>query len=205
MFTFEEKPWNATDVLPFPPAHLRPYIKEDFTQDWEIVDESIPDEYRKEFEEWHKTLVQAVKDENERQIRWTEDRYYKKFWHERRNALWNHKEKKVIKFAFEYNYTVGFIASEVFHKDMSFEELKEYVEILDEGRKNWLAEVKRQESIPGYLPDDFDEKNLKLTIELLGLIKDVTFEEIMYRINKEIEDINEDYKQRLLLRSNNSE
>ena len=25
MFTLEEKPWSATDTLPWPPDHLRPY------------------------------------------------------------------------------------------------------------------------------------------------------------------------------------
>jgi hypothetical protein len=92
MFSESEKPWIATDTLPWPPRHLRPYIEQDYTQDWEIVDDSIPDDLRKEFEEWYKTkFLEAVKWENERYERQLEQDRYDKIWDERLEALWTHK------------------------------------------------------------------------------------------------------------------
>jgi hypothetical protein len=198
MFSESEKPWIATDTLPWPPRHLRPYIEQDYTQDWEIVDDSIPDDLRKEFEEWYKTkFLEAVKWENERYERQLEQDRYDEIWLEREEALWSSKKKKKIKFRFEYCYTIGFIATEVPYDEMSLEELEEYVKILNEAHANWLAVVKKQEEIPGYLPDDFYQKNLEKTIRTFNLVEDISFEEIMELVEGGIAEINKFYNEKI--------
>ena len=126
MFTLEEKPWSATDTLPWPPDHLRPYIKMDGTQDWEIVDDSIPDDLRKEFEGWHDKYVKIVHkltkqfQENFEKRRIEEP--YRRAWHERVEAMWKHEKIKFINFDFKYCYPIGVILSEKRLEDMNFEE-----------------------------------------------------------------------------------
>ena len=191
MFSESEKPWIATDTLPWPPRHLRPYIEQDYTQDWEIVDDSIPDDLRKEFEEWYKTVfIEAVKLENERYERQLEQDRYDRIWHERVEAMWNHEDEKYINFDFEYCYTIGIVLPEIKLEDMSLNELKEYVNIVNVSHKNWLEVVKKQESIPGYLPDDFNEKNLELARKKYKFRDDVSFEEIMQAVENEIKETN---------------
>ena len=198
MFSESEKPWIATDTLPWPPKHLRPYIEQDYTQDWEIVDDSIPDDLRKEFDEWYKTVfLEAVKWENERYERQLEQDRYDRIWHERVEALWSSKKLKVIKFEFEYCYTIGFIATEVPYDEMSLEELEEYVRILNEAHANWLVVVKKQEETTGYLPDDFYQKNLEETIERFNLVDNISYEKIMELVEEEIKDINNLYQKKL--------
>ena len=201
MFSESEKPLIATDTLPWPPRHLRPYIEQDYTQDWEIVDESIPDDLRKEFEEWHKTVfLEAVKWGNERykrRYKWLfEQVRYDKIRDERLDALWKHKPFKVMKNGYIHHHEVGIIQPECEIEDMTLEELREYVDILNEGRKNWLEEVKRQENTPGYLPEDFDEKNLDFIRITCSFDKNLTFHEIIDVLNKEVLEINEYLKKK---------
>ena len=201
MFTFEEKPWSATDTLPWPPDHLRPYIKMDGTQDWEIVDDSIPDDLRKEFEEWHDKYVDIVhkltKQFQENFEKRRREEPYRKAWHERLEALWKHKEPEIIKFDYKYFYEVGVIIPSKELEDMTFEELREYVEILNESRKNWLAVVKKQEETPGYLPDDFEERNMNLIKKYFVFENASTFHDIISIIDSDIQEVNEYYENRL--------
>jgi hypothetical protein len=209
MFTFEEKPWSATDTLPWPPDHLRPYIKMDGTQDWEIVDDSIPDDLRKEFEEWHDKYVDIVHklteqfQENFEKRRIEEP--YRRAWHERVEAMWKHEKIKFINFDFKYCYPIGVILSEKRLEDMNFEELKEYVNIVNVSHKKWLEVVKKQESIPVYLTEDFNEKNLELARKKYGFIDSVSFDTIMECVENEIEAVNSYYHEQLALRKNDNE
>ena len=197
MFSESEKPWIATDTLPWPPRHLRPYIKQDYTQDWEIVDESIPDDLRKEFEEWYKTkFLEAVKWENERYERQLEQDRYDKIWDERLEALWTHKPFEKMKRDYWNRYDVGIIQPKCEIEDMTLEELQEYVDILNESRKNWLDKVREQENTPGYLPDDFDEKNIARIRKKYSFDKNLTFHEIIDVLNKEVLEINEYLKKK---------
>ena len=192
MFSESEKPWIATDTLPWPPRHLRPYIKQDYTQDWEIVDESIPDDLRKEFEEWYKTkFLEAVKWENERYERQLEQDRYDKIWDERLEALWTHKPFEKMRYGYLNHYDIGFIQPKVDIESLTVEELEEYVEILNEAHKNWLEEVKRQENTPGYLPEDFDQKNLELIRKTFAFDSNVSFHEIIDVVEDDIKTINE--------------
>ena len=199
MFSESEKPWIATDTLPWPPRHLRPYIEQDYTQDWEIVDESIPDDLRKEFEEWYKTVfLEAVKWENERFERQLEQDRYDRIWNKRLEALCKHKPFKVMKYDYLNHYDVGFIEPKVNLDDMTLEELQEYVEILNESRKNWLAVVKEQEETPGYLPDDFEERNMNLIKKDFVFENASTFHDIISIIDSDIQEVNEYYRNRFV-------
>ena len=202
MFTLEEKPWSATDTLPWPPDHLRPYIKMDGTQDWEIVDDSIPDDLRKEFEEWHDKYVDIVhkftKQFQENFEKRRREAPYKKIWDERLKALWKHKPFEKMKYDYLNHYDVGFIEPKVNLDDMTLEELKEYVEILNESRKNWLAVVKEQEETPGYLPEDFEEKNMNLIKKDFVFENASTFHDIISIIDSDIQEVNEYYRNRFV-------
>jgi len=200
MFTLEEKPWSATDTLPWPPDHLRPYIKMDGTQDWEIVDDSIPDNLRKEFEEWHDKYVDIVhkltKQFQENFEKRRREAPYKKIWEERLEALWKHKPFEKMKRDYWNRYDVGIIQPKCEIEDMTLEELQEYVDILNESRKNWLDKVREQENTPGYLPDDFDEKNIARIRKKYSFDKNLTFHEIIDVLNKEVLEINEYLKKK---------
>jgi hypothetical protein len=88
---------------------------------------------------------------------------------------------------------------------MNFEELKEYVNIVNVSHKKWLEVVKKQESIPGYLPEDFNEKNLELARKKYGFIDSVSFDTIMECVENEIEAVNSYYHEQLALRKNDNE
>lgn len=201
MFTLEEKPWSATDTLPWPPDHLRPYIKMDGTQDWEIVDDSIPDDLRKEFEEWHDKYVEIVhkltKQFQENFEKRRREAPYKKIWDERLEALWKHKEKKNINFKFEYYYEVGIIKPLKEIENMTNDELKEFIEILNEARQSWLAVVKKQEETPGYLPEDFDKKNMEKIQKYFDFDDSMTFHDIISFMNNAVNNLENYYKDRI--------
>ena len=202
MSSESEKPWIDPDSLPWPPRRLRPYIKQDNTQDWKIVDDSIPDDLRKEFEEWYTVFLEVVKRENNRYKKQLEQDRYDEIWRERKEALRetvrSSKKDKVIKFGFSYLYTIGFVVTDVRYYDMSLEELEEYVKILNEAHKNWLAVVKKQENTPGYLPEGFDEENLELIRRDFPVTNKYSFHETIDFVERAIAEINKFYYKKMV-------
>jgi hypothetical protein len=164
----------------------------DGTQDWEIVNDSIPDDLRKEFEEWHDKYVEIVHKLTKQFQESANEMEYRIIWNERLKALWNHEETKIIKFHIYYHPEIGMIEPEKDVKEMSLEELNEFIMILEEGRKNWLNKVHEQEN-RNVLPNDFKEKNLKRIIKKYNLKDEITEEQIFSSIEKDLKELKDYY------------
>ena len=129
--------------------------------------------------------------ENERYERQLVQDRYDRIWDERLEALWTHKPFTIKDYDYLNHYDIGIIEPLIDINDMDIDVLEEYVEIVNESRKNWLDKVREQENTPGYLPDDFDEINIARIRKKYSFDKNLTFHEIIDVLNKEVLEINE--------------
>ena len=183
----------------YPPDYISWYTYKKDNEDFALIeDEKTTDYVRKEFKKWHDYFARCLI------LGWRGGAEFylsaknKEPWDKRLRALWTHKPLKEIKCNCIYHYSIGFIDTEDDFRYFTLPEFEEYVEILNEGRKNWLEEVERQENTPGYLPEDFDQKNLELIRKDFPFDNKLSFHEIIETVDSFVAELNEYLKNRKL-------
>ena len=185
-----------------PPEHLRPYLKTDGTKDYYIADESIPMYYRMEFEDWHKWYVEQMEEDYQKYVAWRA-RVDKKNkdnepWHLRECRMSEYKRPELIGNECYSEEILGlFINNRLDEPEYSDEYIIQFYDCFWGRRNAWLKEVERQKSIPGYLPDDFEEQNFKRFCKKYHVDDDFTIEDMYAVVDEYINYVEDLYKEAL--------
>ena len=180
-----------------PPANLKKYLERDFSFDW-VPKDNFPEELRDEYDKWHEwyldemdrkyyELIESIREEK-RQRKLNEP------WHSRMIAMLMVNRHEIVKGTVDHDLYYGLLLSKIPEEEFTDEYILAYYEDFWNARNAWLKEVERQESIPGYLPENFKELNFQKFRNTHDIPENITDDDMNRYINEYIEHLENMYQ-----------